>query len=209
MDMKLSGKCTASNSSQLASNSLRMYNYLRSGLEKLAGEYDIVLIDCSPNFNALVRNAAIASDYYLVPASLDYLSLLGIDNLQDNVHSFFDDYRKFLMVRPDLGYESASIEMLGVVPVMVELQRGRDGIIKAHQEYEDKMKALGYNIFHFVRHNSTVFAPDRIVKGPVVLNAVKHSAKTQAKGSPLDKVTRDYETLGEEILSRLGMQLKN
>ncbi|MBQ7734282.1 MAG: AAA family ATPase [Synergistaceae bacterium] len=203
MDMKLAGKCTASNTSQLASNSLRMYNYLRSGLKELNDEYDLVLIDCAPNFNALVRNAIIASDYYLVPARLDYLSSLGIDNLQDNVKKFFAEYEVFLKYRPDLGYEPASINMLGVVPMMVEVLR--DKVIKAHQEYEDKMKKLKYRIFPHVMYNSKVFTPDRITEGPVVLEAMKHSAKKQAKGSALYKVIVDFEALGNEFLANLGL----
>ena len=201
MDMKLAGKSTASSSSQLASNSLRMYNYFRSGLETLSSEYDLVLIDCSPNFNALVRNAVVASDYYLVPARFDYLSLLGIKNLEESIEKFSKEYGDYVGLRPDLGYKPFSIKMLGIVPMMVQVH-DKD-IIKAHQEYRDKMGKLGFYIFPYVRHNSTVFTPDRIVKGPVVLEAEKHSAKKQAKGSPLEKVIKDYEKLGNEFLTRL------
>ncbi len=201
--MRLAGKCTASDKHQLAGNSLRMYNYLRAGLESLRGEYDLVLIDCSPNFNALVRNATIASDYYLVPARLDYLSLLGIKNLESSVFLFFNEYQSYLEDRADLGYSAASIKMLGVVPMMVQVHN--QDMIKAHQEYMKQMEKLGCHIFPFVRHNSTVFTPDRIVKRPVVLDAEKHSAKKQAKGSPLEKVINDYEKLGDEFLANLGL----
>ena len=38
--------------------------------------YDVVLIDCPPNFNIVTKTAIVASDQILIPAKADYLPLL-------------------------------------------------------------------------------------------------------------------------------------
>ena len=126
MDMKLASKCNGTDYSLLSGNSLRMFNYLRTGISELGAEYDLVLIDCPPNCNASVRNALVASDSYLIPARLDYLSSLGIENLTRSILKFLNDYREFKDARPDLKYESVNLKLLGVVPMMVWISRGTE-----------------------------------------------------------------------------------
>ncbi|WP_279379164.1 ParA family protein [Thermobrachium celere] len=42
-------------------------------------------MDCPPSFGMVTKNAIIASDYYLIPAKMDYLSTLGINQLRNRV----------------------------------------------------------------------------------------------------------------------------
>ena len=58
-------------------------------------KYDIVLIDCPPNFNIVTKTAIVASNYILVPARPDYLSTMGIDYLIRSVNELIDDYNEF------------------------------------------------------------------------------------------------------------------
>ena len=62
---------------------LKVYGGLRKHLRRFASGagYDIVLIDCPPNFNIVTKNAIVASDGILVPTKPDYLSTRGIDYL--------------------------------------------------------------------------------------------------------------------------------
>jgi len=45
-------------------------------LGQLKGMFDLVLIDCPPNFSILTQNALATSHFYIIPAIPDYLSLI-------------------------------------------------------------------------------------------------------------------------------------
>jgi chromosome partitioning protein len=75
---------------------ITVHGNLRKELKKLPeNEYDIILIDCPPNFNIVTKNALVSSDLILVPAKPDYLSTLGIDYLQGSVRNLVKDYNEF------------------------------------------------------------------------------------------------------------------
>ena len=76
IDIELSALMSAPTTLMVASRFLKGYSYLRKELEKLEDEYDLVLLDCPPNFYVMVKNAIVASDYYIVPARPDYLLTL-------------------------------------------------------------------------------------------------------------------------------------
>ena len=93
---------------------LKVHGKLRSELNALASmNYDIVLIDCPPNFNIVTKNALIASDKILIPAKPDYLSTLGIDYLKKSVDSLIKDFNWY--ASKDNTYEEASPKVMGVV----------------------------------------------------------------------------------------------
>jgi cellulose biosynthesis protein BcsQ len=83
VDLELATSLGGANLAQAKKNFIAVHKRLASGLEELAkeGQYDIVLIDCPPNFNIVTKTAIIASDYILVPTRPDELSTLGIDYL--------------------------------------------------------------------------------------------------------------------------------
>jgi chromosome partitioning protein len=58
---------------------------LRRVLEKVAGDYDVVLLDCPPSLSLLGINALLASDLLLVPVVPDPLSAEGLVGLLSNV----------------------------------------------------------------------------------------------------------------------------
>ena len=58
---------------------------LRSALEKIAGEYDYIVIDCPPALDLLTLNALSASDAVLIPIQCEFFALEGISQLMDTV----------------------------------------------------------------------------------------------------------------------------
>ncbi len=54
-------------------------------IEKVLGDYDVILCDCPPNLMTATQNALYASDAYLIPMQPDYLSTLGLNLLQDRL----------------------------------------------------------------------------------------------------------------------------
>jgi chromosome partitioning protein len=56
-------------------------------LTAIAAKYDVVLIDVSPNSDFIHVSALIASDYYLVPAAMDFLALEAVSEIVRTVQA--------------------------------------------------------------------------------------------------------------------------
>ena len=54
---------------------------LRSALERLAAEYEFILIDCPPSLSLLTLNAFAAADEVLIPMQCEYYALEGLSDL--------------------------------------------------------------------------------------------------------------------------------
>ena len=54
---------------------------LRAALERLANEYEFVLIDCPPSLSLLTVNAFAAADEVLIPMQCEYYALEGLSDL--------------------------------------------------------------------------------------------------------------------------------
>ncbi|TVR09758.1 MAG: hypothetical protein EA385_06455 [Salinarimonadaceae bacterium] len=64
---------------------------LKKSLKDSLGNYDIVICDCPPNLTLPTQNALAISTNFVVPVSLDYLSVLGIGLLLSRVRSLSED----------------------------------------------------------------------------------------------------------------------
>ncbi len=96
VDIELAAGLSAGTERQHRNNFIKTYSYIKNELVKLEQEYDIVLFDCPPNFSIVTKNALIASDYYIVPAKMDYLSTLGINQLKNHVDSLVKQFNNYL-----------------------------------------------------------------------------------------------------------------
>lgn len=54
-------------------------------LAKLRGEYDYVLIDCSPSLGLITTNALMAADSVIIPVQCEYFALEGISKLLQTI----------------------------------------------------------------------------------------------------------------------------
>ena len=148
----------------------KVYGLLRSHLGQYISEaaYDIVLIDCPPNFNIVTKNAIVASDCILIPAKPDYLSTLGIDYL---VRSYGDLVQEFNTAS---GSDNIHPEILGVVFTMIQIRGGQP--ISAQRAYMGQpIKKNPVPIFSSqVRENKTIFADAPEDGIPVVLHRYSH-----------------------------------
>jgi chromosome partitioning protein len=73
---------------KLRRKSVHLHRQLGAALQEPAfDEYDLVFIDCPPNFGIATRMALIASDLTLTPARPDYLSTIGL-------RYFFESYTR-------------------------------------------------------------------------------------------------------------------
>lgn len=175
-------------------NYLKVHGQLRQALASIAddADYDIVLIDCPPNFNIVTKNAIVASEHILIPAKPDYLSTLGIDYLQRSVKELVKDFNEY--AGPDEA-DSISPQILGVIFTMIQITSGQP--IAAQRQFISQTKRLGVKTLeNYFRENKTIFAdaPQNLV--PVVLNA--YTSNTHSD------IVREIEAVVGEFSNLLG-----
>jgi len=150
-------------------------------------EYDVVLLDCAPNFTMVTRTGIVASDHIVVPAKPDYLSTLGIDYLRRKLSELVGDYNR--AVGPGLGQINPTI--LGVVLTMV--QYGSGGPIIASRNYIAQPGSLEVPVFRqLIRESKTLFATAGETGIPAVL---------AADGNPT--VQYELQELTNEFLAKI------
>lgn len=80
---------------------------LRVSLDKIAADYDWILIDCPPTLGILTVGALTASDLLLIPLQAETLAHRGVGQLLDTVY----DIRQFV---------NPALEIWGVLPTMFD-----------------------------------------------------------------------------------------
>jgi cellulose biosynthesis protein BcsQ len=70
----------------------RVSNWLRSYLQSVEDDYDIVFIDVSPSLGAINRSVLLCSDYFIAPLGADAFSVLGIRNISRWMRSWIEYY---------------------------------------------------------------------------------------------------------------------
>ncbi|EPM1428586.1 ParA family protein [Proteus mirabilis] len=195
VDLELATLLGGASPSQTQKKYLKVHGKLREELQILAKEmsYDIVLIDCPPNFNIVTKNALIASDKILIPAKPDYLSTLGIDYLKRSVGSLITDYNFY--ADKDEDYEKVSPQILGVVFTMIQINSKQP--IGAQRQYIAQTKRLGVPVFESVfRENKTIFADAPRDGVPVALNYYRDPTYSS--------IVKEIEKFVDEFLQKLG-----
>jgi chromosome partitioning protein len=71
---------------------------LKGVLTKLNGEYDYVLIDCSPSLGLLTVNALTASDSVIIPVQCEYFALEGLGKLLNTIKIIQNNLNKDLEI---------------------------------------------------------------------------------------------------------------
>ncbi|WP_306209032.1 LuxR C-terminal-related transcriptional regulator [Actinoplanes sp. RD1] len=73
-----------------------MHGYLAEALRAAPAfqGYDLVLLDCAPNFGLVTKTGIVASDFILVPAKPDYLSTIGIGYLKVSARRLAQRYNE-------------------------------------------------------------------------------------------------------------------
>lgn len=79
---------------------------VRGILDPVMKDYDFIILDCAPGYNLLTRSALVASDYYLLPAKPEPLSLIGIQLLERRINQLREVYK---------NENSLDLDMVGIV----------------------------------------------------------------------------------------------
>ena len=151
-------------------------------------QYDVILIDCAPNFNMVTRAAIVASEHVLVPARPDYLSTLGIDYLRRKLTELVRDYNSIA------GGEAIDPGVLGVVFTMIQFA-GEIPII-AVRNYVTHTEQYEVPVFRqMIRESKTLFATAGERGIPAVL---------LTGGNP--NVQHELRELATEFLTRIMVE---
>ena len=159
-------------------------------------EYDLVLIDCAPNFGLVTKTAIVASDWVLVPARADYLSTLGINYLEGNCNELVAEYNEYASHGQASKSDEISPRFLGVVFTMVKF-------------YANKPIGTQQNYIEEVRANSQI----PVFTG-VVRDSARHFGDAGEAGIPAilrapidDEVAVEFRALTKEIIDGMGGRL--
>ena len=188
VDLQLATGLSGANLRQAKANFLKVHRRLRQELNDLAGNFDVVLIDCPPNFNIVTKNAIVASDLLLVPAKPDYLSTLGIDYLKRNLDELVRDYNEYVQLDQNDAEATISPTILGVVFTMIQLYGGVP--ISSQRPYISQVERLDVPVFKMhLRENKSIFADAPEYGVPVALN--HYQSTTHRKGGPGNRGARE------------------
>ncbi|MHB0924895.1 MAG: ParA family protein [Gallionellaceae bacterium] len=196
VDLELATLLGGVNLQQAKRNYIKVHGKLREAIASLADntDYDIVLMDCPPNFNIVTKNAIVASEKILIPAKPDYLSTLGIDYLHRSVNELVKEFNEYAELDGETKTEAISPQILGVIFTMIQITSGQP--ISAQRQFISQTKRLGVSTFKtYFRENKTIFAdaPQNLM--PVVLNQYSNSTHSD--------VVSEIETFVDEFESAL------
>lgn len=191
VDLELATLLGGANLQQAKRNYIKVHGRLRDAIAALTDEsdYDIVLVDCPPNFNIVTKNAIVASEKILIPAKPDYLSTLGIDYLHRSVNDLVREFNEFAAL--DGETQTISPEILGVIFTMIQITSGQP--ISAQRQFISQTKRQGIKTFeNYFRENKTIFAdaPQNLM--PVVLNHYSNSTHSDVV-SEIEKVVDEFQ----------------
>jgi chromosome partitioning protein len=142
---------------------------------KCLSDYDFVLLDTPPSVSLIPVNSLVASDFYLVPLSAEYLPLQGLILLGKCIGQF---QRKLC----------PSLRSLGVVLTMYHRSEN------ICRDVERKLQAeLGDMLF-----NTRIRVNTKAKTAPSVQKTI-----FQFENDPQGRGTEDYTQLAEEVLARV------
>ena len=200
VDLELATQLGGATLNQTKLNYLKVHRRLANGLKEInEDDYDLILIDCPPNFNIVTKNAIVSSDNILIPAKPDYLSTLGIDYLIKSVKTLVEEYNEFSSVGDSPDVQTIDPKVLGVVFTMIDI-RGGDAI-SALRPFISQTEKLGLPVFEQkLRENKTMYADAPQYGVPVVLNDYSNSTRKD--------VVRELEVFAEQFIAKSGLQKK-
>lgn len=157
------------------------------------GGYDLVLIDCAPNFNIVTQSAVVASDHIVVPSRPDYLSTLGITSLFHNTGRLVEMYNQ-QSAEFNPGRRAIDPTALGVIFTMVRYRTVNP--INPHMYFMElaQRRNPGLPIFKTSIRENVAFGVENPDGVPVILGL-----------KPQDKIYVELMSLATEFLGTAGL----
>lgn len=152
-------------------------------LAPVSNGYDIVLMDCAPGYNLLTRSGIAASNFYLLPARPEPLSLVGIQLLERRIAKLKANHQDTSPV---------NLHLLGIVFVM-------SGGTLLGRYYRQVMKRVKDD-----------FPPDQLFENsiPMDINVAKavDAFMPVVLSSPSSSGAKAFIKLTEELLNKIRLK---
>lgn len=197
VDLELATKLGGANLTQAKRHFLSVHSCLSRGLKEIDPDsYDVVFIDCPPNFNIVTKTAIIASDFILVPAKPDYLSTLGIDYLIRSTNILISEYNEYADLNEGERADSIDPKLLYIVFNMIQEYGNRP--ISAQRPFITQAKRLGgVEVMEpYIKRNNTIFSDAPQYGVPPVLNTYQPGTYTTVVEGLEDVATAFVEGVG-------------
>lgn len=82
---------------------------LKQILQPIVHNYEYIILDCAPGYNLMTRSALAASDFYILPAKPEPLSVVGIQLLERRINELKKSHE---------AEEQIKIQLIGIVFTM-------------------------------------------------------------------------------------------
>ncbi|WP_245527169.1 ParA family protein [Brevibacterium mcbrellneri] len=155
-------------------NEVAREQVLARALDKVANEYDVILIDCQPSLGLLTVNALTAAHGVIIPLETEFFALRGVALLVETIEKVQD------RLNPGL-------EIDGILATMYDGRtlHAREVISRVVDAFDDK-------VFETVINRTVKFPDASVAAEPITSFAPKHSG------------AEAYRQLARELISRGG-----
>jgi chromosome partitioning protein len=113
---------------------------LRKALREVAGDYDVIMIDCPPALGLLAVNALVAADHALLSAEAQYFALQGVEQALEVIELARDG------LNPDLNW-------LGVLFNIADMRT-----VHSREAYESLKEHVGEKLLQTCVRSSIAYA---------------------------------------------------
>lgn len=146
---------------------------LKPIVQALDEQFDYIVIDTQPGHSYLSISALVAADYALIPLQAHYLAMEGVARILEDIQK----------VKNGLNPE---LEILGIVPCMVQSTRISQGVIdKTKADYPEMVLPVEIKL-------SVQFVNSTLEGVPVVISSPSHSG------------AQEYAKLVDILLEKMG-----
>lgn len=154
-------------------------------LQPVLKDYDFIILDCAPSYNLITRSALLASNFYLMPAKPEPLSMIGIQLLERRIAKLRETHKADTPV---------GIELLGITFLL-------SGNMLTGRYYGQVMRRLNED-----------FSEAKIFKTriPVDVNVSKavDSFMPVVLSNPNSAGSKAFAMLAQEFLQKLAVAAK-
>jgi chromosome partitioning protein len=138
---------------------------LRGAFERIKDEYDYIICDCPPNLNLITQNAILASDFMMIVAMPEYLSTLGISEIEKAVKRVVDEVNRSIQ-----GFGSVKApEMKGIIFNRVRTRSGGTNYQEnVMARVRDKWPGLVFD--NFISHSDKIAQSAEPSRSPIAIS---------------------------------------